>query len=277
MIAIAPILNNVRKTSPLVHCLTNVVTVNDVANVLLAAGASPIMADEAQEMEDITRLANATVLNIGTLNERVLSSMQLAGLAAHQKGHPVILDPVGAGATRFRTESSQRLLHDVAPTVIRGNISEILALFSAGEASKGVDVHPDDHQKLADRTHWIPWLEQQAKAAHTVLAVTGPTDVITDGTKTYLVHNGHPAMATITGSGCQLSALCAAYAASWDDTVEAIVAAVATMGVVGEEAVKTLGEPVGNLSLRGAIIDAIATADPNHIERSARIETIKSS
>ena len=137
-------LDNVRRTTPLVHNITNYVTVNDVANILLACGASPIMSDEPEDVEDITSICGGLNINIGTLNSRTITSMLLAGKKANQLGHPVVLDPVGAGASRLRTDTAFRLLKDVKFTVIRGNISEIKTLASGAGTTKGVDADVAD-------------------------------------------------------------------------------------------------------------------------------------
>ena len=205
---------NVRAKSPLVHNITNYVTVNDCANIVLACGASPIMADDAAEVEDITSLCAGLNLNIGTLNSRTIPSMLLAGHTANRLGHPVVLDPVGAGASHLRTETALRLLREVKFTVIRGNISEIRTLAAGSGTTKGVDA--DTADKVTDETLDKTVAFAKAFAARTgaVVAVTGAIDIVADGERAFCIRNGHPMMSAVTGTGCQLSALTAAFCAA---------------------------------------------------------------
>ena len=200
---------NVRAKSPLVHNITNYVTVNDCANIVLACGASPIMADDAAEVEDITSLCAGLNLNIGTLNSRTIPSMLLAGHTANRLGRPVVLDPVGAGASHLRTETALRLLREVKFTVIRGNISEIRTLAAGSGTTKGVDA--DTADKVTDETLDKTVAFAKAFAARTgaVVAVTGAIDIVADGERAFCIRNGHPMMSAVTGTGCQLSALTA--------------------------------------------------------------------
>jgi hydroxyethylthiazole kinase len=204
---------NVRAKSPLVHNITNYVTVNDCANIVLACGASPIMADDAAEVEDITSLCAGLNLNIGTLNSRTIPSMLLAGHTANRLGRPVVLDPVGAGASHLRTETALRLLREVKFTVIRGNISEIRTLAAGSGTTKGVDADAAD--KVTDETLDKTVAFAKAFAARTgaVVAVTGAIDIVADGERAFCIRNGHPMMSAVTGTGCQLSALTAAFCA----------------------------------------------------------------
>ena len=236
---------NVRAKSPLVHNITNYVTVNDCANIVLACGASPIMADDAAEVEDITSLCAGLNLNIGTLNSRTIPSMLLAGHTANRLGRPVVLDPVGAGASHLRTETALRLLREVKFTVIRGNISEIRTLAAGSGTTKGVD---------AD-------------------AVTGAIDIVADGERAFCIRNGHPMMSAVTGTGCQLSALTAAFcAANPDKPLEAAAAAVCAMGLAGEAAHSRLSRLDGNATYRNYIIDAVYNMTPEQLEEGARYE-----
>ena len=211
---------NVRAKSPLVHNITNYVTVNDCANIVLACGASPIMADDAAEVEDITSLCAGLNLNIGTLNSRTIPSMLLAGHTANRLGRPVVLDPVGAGASHLRTETALRLLREVKFTVIRGNISEIRTLAAGSGTTKGVDADAAD--KVTDETLDKTVAFAKAFAARTgaVVAVTGAIDIVADGERAFCIRNGHPMMSAVTGTGCQLSALTAAFCAANPDKPE---------------------------------------------------------
>ena len=192
---------NVRAKSPLVHNITNYVTVNDCANIVLACGASPIMADDAAEVEDITSLCAGLNLNIGTLNSRTIPSMLLAGHTANRLGRPVVLDPVGAGASHLRTETALRLLREVKFTVIRGNISEIRTLAAGSGTTKGVDA--DTADKVTDETLDKTVAFAKAFAARTgaVVAVTGAIDIVADGERAFCIRNGHPMMSAVTGTG----------------------------------------------------------------------------
>ena len=258
---------NVRAKSPLVHNITNYVTVNDCANIVLACGASPIMADDAAEVEDITSLCAGLNLNIGTLNSRTIPSMLLAGHTANRLGHPVVLDPVGAGASHLRTETALRLLREVKFTVIRGNISEIRTLAAGSGTTKGVDA--DTADKVTDETLDKTVTFAKAFAARTgaVVAVTGAIDIVADGERAFCIRNGHPMMSAVTGTGCQLSALTAAFcAANPDRPLEAAAAAVCAMGLAGEVAHSRLTKLDGNATYRNYIIDAIYNMTPEQLK-----------
>ena len=264
---------NVRAKSPLVHNITNYVTVNDCANIVLACGASPIMADDAAEVEDITSLCAGLNLNIGTLNSRTIPSMLLAGHTANRLGRPVVLDPVGAGASHLRTETALRLLREVKFTVIRGNISEIRTLAAGSGTTKGVDA--DTADKVTDETLDKTVAFAKAFAARTgaVVAVTGAIDIVADGERAFCIRNGHPMMSSITGTGCQLSALTAAFVtANPDQPLEAAAAAVCAMGLAGEIAHSRLSPLDGNSTYRNYIIDAIYNMTPAQLEEGANYE-----
>ena len=218
---------NVRKTCPLIHNITNYVTVNDCANMVLACGASPIMADDAAEVEDITTICGGLNINIGTLNSRTITSMLLAGKKANQLGHPVVLDPVGAGASRLRTDTAYRLLRDVKFAVIRGNISEIKTLALGSGTTKGVDADVADAVTDANLDSAVKFVKDFAAKSGAIVAVTGAIDLVSDGTACYVIRNGRPEMGKITGTGCQLSGMMTAYlVANPDEPLKAAAAAV---------------------------------------------------
>ena len=251
-------LNQIRAASPLVHCITNYVTVNDVANVLLAIGARPIMADDPEEVEEITALCAGLCLNIGTLNARTIPSMLAAGKHARALGHPVVLDPVGAGASRLRTETALRILDEVHPTVVRGNISEIRTLAIGSGTTQGVDASAADAVTEETLAATADFLRGFAARAEVIVVVTGAIDLVTDGVTVYAVRNGRAEMGRVTGTGCQLSALLAAALAIEPLGLLASVAeTVALMGVAGEIACAQMGERDGNAAYRTRIIDAI--------------------
>ena len=254
----ASTLEQIRAASPLVHCITNYVTVNDVANVLLAIGARPIMADDPEEVEEITALCAGLCLNIGTLNARTIPSMLAAGKHARALGHHVVLDPVGAGASRLRTETALRILHEVRPTVIRGNISEIRTLAVGSGTTQGVDADAADAVTEENLAATADFLRAFAARAEAIVVVTGAIDIMTDGVTVYAVRNGRPEMGLVTGTGCQLSALlAAALAVEPLGLLAAVAETVALMGVAGEIAWAQMGERDGNATYRTCIIDSI--------------------
>ena len=268
-------LENVRKTAPLVHNITNYVTVNDCANILLACGGSPIMADDVKEVEEITALCAGLNINIGTLNERTIPAMFLAGGRANELGRPALLDPVGAGASELRTDTALDLLEEVRFSVVRGNISEIITLAYGSGTTKGVDADEEDQLNASNRDSVIRFAREFAEEHETVVAITGATDVISDGRRVCLIHNGHPMMSRITGTGCMLSAMTTAYlAANPYDPFEAVCAAVCAMGLAGELAHKRLSPLDGNASYRNYIIDAIYHMSGAQLEEGARYELL---
>lgn len=269
-------LENVRKVKPLVHNITNYVTVNDVANVLLAAGGSPIMADEAAEVEEITAICGGLNINIGTLNKRTVESMLIAGRKARKEGKPVVLDPVGAGASRLRTETAVNILKEVKPTVVRGNISEIKALAIGGRSTKGVDADEADAAKGKDEFMAIVKMTAEFAEEHDcIAAVTGQTDIISDGKRTFLTKNGRPEMSRITGTGCQLSAIIAAFIiANGDAKLEATAAAISLMGLAGEIGFNNMSKSDGNSSYRNKLIDAVYKMSGEALDEGGRCEEL---
>ena len=219
----------VRTQSPLVHNITNYVVMNNSANALLAIGASPVMAHWVSEMEEMTAIAGALVLNIGTLDDKWIDGMLIAGKAAMRRGTPIVLDPVGVGATSQRTETAMKIIENCRPTIIRGNASEIMALVDASVKSKGVDssASSDDALESAKRL---------AVDTGAVVVISGATDYITNGTDVYTVEGGSPIMTTVTGMGCTSTAIVGAFAAVVEDSMIAATAAMAVMSLAGERA-----------------------------------------
>ena len=266
-------IKNVRKGVPLVHNITNYVTVNDVANILLACGGSPIMSDEPEDVEDITAICGGLNINIGTLNSRTITSMLLAGKKANLLGHPVVLDPVGAGASQLRTDTANRLLREVKFTVIRGNISEVKTLASGAGTTKGVDADVADKVTEENLDSAVAFAKAFAARTGAVVAITGAIDIVADAHKAYCIRNGHPMMSNITGTGCQLSALTAAFVtANPDQPLEAAAAAVCAMGLAGEIAHGRLSPLDGNSTYRNYIIDAVYNMTPAQLEEGATYE-----
>ncbi len=251
----------IRGRGPLVHNITNFVVMNFTANVLLACGASPVMAHAAEEVEEMVGLASALVLNIGTLTPVWVDSMLKAGKKANELNVPVILDPVGAGATRLRTESARRITGEVKVAIVRGNASEVLSLAERGSGTKGVDsVNSVDDAADAAR--------DLALKLDTVIAITGPEDLVTDGERMVRVANGHPMMGMVTGMGCAATAVIGAFAAVREDPVLAAGGALAYMGLAGEDAAEGSRGPGG---FQPAFLDALYQLDGLGIRQRARI------
>jgi hydroxyethylthiazole kinase len=266
-------IENVRRFAPLVHNITNYVTVNDVANVLLACGGSPIMADDAEEVIDITTICGGLNINIGTLNQRTIPSMFLAGKRANELDHKVLLDPVGAGASKLRTETALKLLKEVKFDVIRGNISEIKTLAFGTGSTKGVDADVADAVTEETLDSTIQFVKDLSKQTGSIIAITGAIDLVGDSEKCYVIRNGRPEMGRITGTGCQLSGMMTAFlVANPDNLLTAAAAAVCAMGVAGEIGWEHMQEGDGNSTYRNRIIDAIYNMDGETLERRAKYE-----
>ena len=253
----------VREERPLVHNITNYVVMNYTANALLACGASPVMAHAAEEVEEMVSLAKALVLNIGTLSPPWIEAMLKAGKRANALRVPVILDPVGAGATRLRTGSARRLIEEVSIDVIRGNASEILslALEKPGSRTKGVDsVDTVDQAREAAMS--------LARDLRTTLAITGPVDLITDGEHTCQVMNGHEMMSRVTGTGCTATVIVAAFLAVDRNPVEAATTGLSFFGLAGEKAAANASGP-GSFQI--ALLDALYEMKEEELREGARI------
>jgi len=262
---IASYLTELKSKAPLVHCITNYVTVNDVANALLAIGASPIMADDINETEEITAISSALVINIGTLNQRTIKSMIVSGKKANAIGIPVIFDPVGAGASKLRNDITMEILGQVKIAVLRSNLSE--ASFVAGlEAStKGVDSSEAD--EINDS---IAVAKAVANDFDCVAAVTGATDIISDGERVVNVSTGCKTLAKVTGTGCMATALVGAFAGAGTDYFTAAVGGVTSMGIAGEIAFSKAGNTAMG-SFHIAIIDALSNLNGEIITRMAKL------
>ena len=238
-------LQNVRDKVPLVHNITNYVTVNDVANILLACGGSPIMSDEPQDVEDITSICGGLNINIGTLNVRSIEGMLGAGRKANELGHPILLDPVGAGASALRTNTAVMLMETLRFDVIRGNISEIKTLAQGSGTTKGVDADVADAVTEENLDEAVTFAKDFAKKAGTIVAITGAIDLVSDGETCYVIRNGRPEMGKITGTGCQLSGMMTAFlVANPDHKLEAAAAAVCAMGLAGQMGWKETAIPL---------------------------------
>jgi len=255
-------LRRIREHKPLVHQITNYVVMNETANATLALGALPVMAHAPEEVEEMVGLASALVLNIGTLSSHWVDAMLRAGRAATTRGIPIVLDPVGAGATAFRTETAKRILDEVDVTVLRGNAGEVATLVGVPAEVRGVESidAAEDAAELARRAGEMLGL---------VASVTGPVDHVSDGRTVLSVSNGDAMLATVTGTGCMSSALTGCFlAAKPDSPLEAAAEALAAFGVAGEDAAR---EARGPGSFHVGLYDALAALDPETLDGRARI------
>lgn len=245
----------VRTSGPLVHNITNYVVMNNTANALLAIGASPVMAHWKDEMEEMTAIAGALVINIGTLDSEWIEGMKAAGLAASGRKTPIVLDPVGAGATSQRTKAAWEIINLCHPTIIRGNGSEIMALVDAGVKSKGVDSSASSGDALEAA-------RKLATDTGAVVVISGETDYITDGTEVYAVDGGHPIMTAVTGMGCTATAIVGAFAAVVENPMVAATAAMAVMSLAGERAAVNSR---GNGSMQLNFLDELYNLTPESL------------
>ena len=252
----------IRKRSPLIHNIPNYVVMKTTANALLALGASPVMAHAKEEVRDMVALAGALVINLGTLSQPWVESAFIAIEAAVAREVPVIIDPVGAGATPYRTATFRDLIRSYPPTVIRGNASEIMALTTEAAATKGVDSTDASHQAL-DAAFLL------TGEFGSVVCISGETDYVVRDTAVAKIKNGHPMMPRVTGLGCTASALCGAFAAVQPDTAQAVAEAMAVMGIAGELAALHAPGP-GTLQLR--FIDTLYRLNESDIRERLNVE-----
>lgn len=298
----------IRAQKPLVHCITNYVTANDCANLLLACGASPIMADDPDECCEVTHMCRALVLNLGTPSPRRIEAMLRSGREAVQMGLPVVFDPVGVGCSHMRIDAAARILSETKPSIIRGNASEISALCELAHPEHGADYddanaslaalahanhdssHDDANAPIAALTHAGHGVDaDQSDAVHganralalarrtgAVVLMTGASDIVTDGRILLRVNNGDSMMRLVTGAGCQLSALAGAFAAvSPNEPLAAALAAACAMGLCGEMARRALRPDEGSASFRMRMIDAMSMLTPDMLKKGANYDTDK--
>ena len=263
MISAGSTLRAMREHKPLVHQITNYVVMNETANATLALGALPVMAHAGEEVEEMARIASALVLNIGTLSRHWVDAMLLAGRTATERGIPIVLDPVGAGATTYRTETARRILDEVGVTVLRGNAGEVATLVGAAAEVRGVEsmstgIEPSELARAAARTLGV------------IASVTGPVDHVSDGERVVAVANGDPWLATVTGTGCMSSALTGCFlAAKPEEPLEAAAEALAAFGVAAEDAAVGAEGP-GTFHAR--LYDGLYALDPDTLDGRTRIE-----
>ena len=269
---VVELLNRLKNKKPLIHNITNYVTVNDCANILLAIGASPIMADDLKEAADITSIASALVINIGTLNERTIESMIASGKKANELNIPVVLDPVGAGASLFRNETTKRILEEIKISVLRGNMSEIKFIAGLESETKGVDASESDLK--SDSDEGIRVAKSLAKRFNCTVAITGVCDIVSDGEKSVTIENGTKMLSNVTGTGCMTTALVGGYLGACETKEDLFIAAISgivSMGICGEIAEERSGS-IGLGSFHMAIIDAVSNLDEEDLLKRSKIK-----
>ena len=263
MIDAHDVLENVRRDKPLIHHLTNWVTIYDCAQVTRTIGALPVMAHAPEEVAQMAGIASALVLNIGTLTKDFVDAMIIAGKAANKKGIPIVLDAVGAGATAFRTDQTKRLLKELKIDIIKGNAGEISTLAGVDAEVRGVEsIKSGDPVKTA---------ESLAKSSGSVVVITGKADIVSDGKRTYKIHNGHEMMGKIVGTGCMAASVIASFAAVEKDYAKAAAAALACFGIAGELAAAEK-DVNGPATFKEAFFDSLYNLDEKTVKTYAKIE-----
>ena len=258
----ADALKEVRAKKPLVHHITNWVTISECASITRAAGALPVMAHAADEVEEMVGISGALVLNIGTLTPELVEAMVRAGRKANEKGIPVVLDAVGAGATKLRTESARKILESVKISVIKGNAGEIATMAGAQAEVRGVESvsvvgNAADHARAL------------AKLAGCAVAITGAVDIVTDVRRTFFVKNGHPRMGEVVGTGCMAASVIAAFCAVEKDATLAAAHALCFYGIAGEMAAR---DAKGPGSMKNNLFDSVAAVSPEDVRKGARVD-----
>ncbi|WNY24704.1 hydroxyethylthiazole kinase [Methanolapillus millepedarum] len=271
-------LETLRLKKPLVHCITNRVTMTECANGLLASGAAPIMAEDVREVENIVSISQALVINIGTLMPLQVEAMIKAGKKAKAIGVPVIFDPVGAGATPLRDSVSKQILEEVKPDIIRGNMSEIRALYGFDGQTKGVEAAASDYVTFENAETAAKTVEELAKRYGCIVGATGKIDIVSDGENTYFIENGHEMLCKITGSGCVLSSLVGGFAgaAKRNDYLMSTVSAFVLNGLSGEmafEFVEKTGQGLG--TFREKVMDYLYLIGRTEMDAGAKIYVLE--
>ncbi|MGG2016938.1 hydroxyethylthiazole kinase [Bacillus sp. S10(2024)] len=264
---IAQVVETVRERNPLVHNITNVVVTNFTANGLLALGTSPVMAYAKEEVAEMASIAGALVLNMGTLHQEEVEAMLIAGKSANTHNVPVVFDPVGAGATSYRTEVARYIPSEVKLAIMRGNAAEIANVIDEKWEIKGVDAGGGNGDVVSVA-------KQAAEQLNTIIVITGKEDVITDGERTFILRNGHPILTKVTGTGCLLTSVIGAFAAIENDYVKAAVAAVTFYGVAAEIAVSKTAEQ-GPGSFQIEFLNQLASVKAEDVEQYGNVEEIR--
>ncbi len=259
--------NDLRLKKPLIHHITNKVTINDCANVVLAIGGSPVMADAPEEVGDMVKQSQALVLNMGTLSESAYTAMIRAGRKANEMDIPIILDPVGVGATPFRKQKAKGLLSHLKMTIIRGNASEIATLIGEFTQTKGVDsgTVPYSSSELAVKA---------AKTLNSIVVVSGEIDYVSDGTQTIAIHNGTPLLQKVTGTGCMSTSLIASFSSVSHSFFEAACVGMSVMGIAGERAEEYAGPNKGLGTFRQKVMDEISQMNEHYWKECVRFEKV---
>lgn len=266
-------LNNLKEKNPLIHCITNYVTVNDVANSLIAIGASPVMADEPSESGEITAISNGLLINLGTLNLNTIKAMQNSIKIANSLNLPVVLDPVGVGASTLRNETAINFLKEYKFSIIKGNISEIKFLNGEKIITKGVDASSKDlNEDFLNRVNLAKELSIKTDAT---IVITGKIDVVAFKNEAYLLKNGSSLMGKFSGSGCILGGICTAFLASNTDPLKSAIMGVLTECIAGELVRgKNVLSDIGNMKFKNGLIDEIYLIDDKKIQDLAKIEKV---
>lgn len=265
---IVGIWSELREKKPLIHCITNPISINDCANIVLAAGGRPIMAEHPGEAAEITRAADALAVNLGNITDARMESIRISGFAAAEKGINSIIDIVGTACSSLRLEYAHKYIQDIRPSVIKGNISELRALGGLDNSACGIDAGEKD--MMLDAGDIIPWLSDMSETLGSVILASGKTDYITDGSCAYAIHNGSPRMAAVTGTGCMLNVLTASMLAVTEPVYAALTAA-AVFGLCGELADREQG--IGSYHIE--LIDMISVIDEKRIMDGIKVERIR--
>ena len=269
---IIKLLCNLREKNPLVHQITNYVTINDCANITLAIGGSPVMAEDIHEVREMVSLASSLVINIGTLNSVIIESMIEAGKMANELNIPVILDPVGVGATTYRTETCKRIINEVKLAVIRGNLSEIKTIYGIETITRGVDASESFSADSDEFTKEKQMARDFAIKFNTVVVITGAVDIISDGKTLYTASNGHKIMSRVTGTGCMCTSVIGCYLGAGDNNLIAALAGIVSMGIAGETAYESLDKnSEGSGTFKVKMLDAIYNLSEGIIMKRSKI------
>ena len=261
---VSKLISKVREKNPLVHHITNYVTVNDCANITIAIGGSPVMADDINEAADMTSMVSALVINIGTLNTRTIESMIASGKRANKLGIPVILDPVGIGATSFRTKTTEALIKEIKFSVIRGNMSEIKMLAGVEAKIKGVD-------SIGTEEGGEEIALNLSKKLNCIVAITGVKDIISDGTRICIIENGHNMLSKVTGTGCMTTSLIGSFCGANSDYYLSAIAGITSMGLAGEKSFEALAVKTYLGDFKVSIFNAIASLTEDDMLKGSRL------
>jgi hydroxyethylthiazole kinase len=256
--------NKIKKEKPLIHAITNPISINQCANTAISLGAMPIMAEHPNEVEEITRTARALLLNLGNITEVRMQSIKLSSKVAVKENIPIIIDAVGVACSRLRHNFLSEMLKDINPTLIKGNYSEIYALDNIEYRYLGVNAEPD----LSDKTV-VKSAMNLAKKHHSLILVTGKSDIVTDGERVFHIHNGHPRLSSVTGTGCMLGMLCSVFLSVHTD-IQAVCMATAMMGICGEQA----SSHQGSGSFMTGLLDSLSLLTATDFEKALRMEEI---